>query len=98
MTNFLHHFDQPACVAFLEPMQAALGEGGRIAVLDFIPNEDRVTPQNPAQFALTMLALTPAGDAYTFSEFERMLESAGFWNAELHAMPEGIQSVVSALR
>ncbi len=98
VTNFLHHFDEPTCVAFLKRMRAALRDGGRIAALDFVPNDDRVTPPSAAQFALTMLAITPSGDAYTFSEFRRMFEAAGFRNVELQAMPPGIQSVVSAVR
>ena len=39
-----------------------------MATLEFVPNEDRVSPAMPAAFALIMLAETPAGDAYTRSE------------------------------
>jgi ribosomal protein L11 methylase PrmA len=40
-------------------------------------------------FALVMLGTTPTGDAYTFSEFERMFQSAGFSRSESHQTMPG---------
>ena len=45
---------------------------------DFIPNEDRISPSRDAMFSMQMLGATPAGDAYTFAELERMFRNAGF--------------------
>src|SRR3569833_124858 len=78
LTNFLHHFDKPTCVELLKKVHRALKPGGRAATLEFVPNEDRVSPPMAAGFAITMLATTPAGDAYTFSELKAMYEEAGF--------------------
>jgi 2-polyprenyl-3-methyl-5-hydroxy-6-metoxy-1,4-benzoquinol methylase len=94
LTNFLHHFDAPTCVALLEKVRAALAPGGRAVTLEFVPNEDRVTPPMAAAFSMTMLASTPAGDAYTFAELERMFAEAGFAGSEHHRIPPGVQSVV----
>ena len=52
--------------------------GGRAVTLEFVPNEDRISPPDAAGFSLMMLAATPSGDAYTFSELDRMLRNAGF--------------------
>ena len=71
LTNFLHHFDHETNVALLRKTAAALKEGGRVVVLEMVPNEDRVSPPFPAGFALTMLAGTPAGDAFTLKELQR---------------------------
>ena len=68
VTNFLHHFDAPTCTNFLRKVHAALAPGGRVVVLEFVPNPDRVSPPVPARFSLTMLAGTPGGDAYTLAE------------------------------
>ncbi len=87
VTNFLHHFDPPACVALLKKVRAALQPGGRIIALDFIPNEDRISPEVAASFAVMMLAGTPRGDAYTFKEYERMFQQAGFAGCELRQHP-----------
>jgi hypothetical protein len=41
-----------------------------------------------------MLGTTPAGDAYTFPELERMFANAGFARSEIHQLPPSIQQVV----
>lgn len=91
LTNFLHHFDPPTCVAFLRRVREALNPGGVCATLEFVPNDDRVSPPQSAWFPLVMLASTPSGDAYTFAEFNEMFRSAGFLRNEaksLQASPE----------
>ena len=92
--NFLHHFDPATCERFLEKAHAALAPGGRAVIVEFIPDEDRLGPPAAVRFALVMLAGTPAGDAYTFSEYETMLRRAGFSRARLHELPPSPARVV----
>jgi 2-polyprenyl-3-methyl-5-hydroxy-6-metoxy-1,4-benzoquinol methylase len=87
LTNFLHHFDHPTCVGLLKKVHAALKPGGCAATLEFVPNEDRVSPPAPAAFAMTMLASTASGDAYTLSELTAMYEEAGFGGASGRPIP-----------
>lgn len=87
LTNFLHHFDPGTILPFLRKVHAALGEGGRAVTLEFVPNDDRVSPRFAALFSMIMLGTTPSGDAYTYREYERMLTSAGFQSVELHPLP-----------
>jgi len=87
VTNFLHHFDAATCTSFLRKVHAALKPGGRVAVLEFVPNPDRVSPPVPARFALAMLSGTPAGDAYTLAELTQQLQGAGFRNVSVHPLP-----------
>ena len=96
--NFLHHFDEPTIEHLLKKLHRALKPGGRVATLEFVPNEDRVSPAMPAAFALIMLAETPAGDAYTRSELETMFNRAGFSRHEFHAMPPSPHSVLVSAR
>ncbi|GAB4361895.1 MAG: hypothetical protein OHK0021_05950 [Bryobacter sp.] len=86
LTNLLHHFDEAGCVALATRLRAALKPGGVVATLEFVPNEDRVSPPAPAQFALVMLASTPNGDAYTFAQYQRMFGQAGFASTEMIAL------------
>jgi hypothetical protein len=67
LTNFLHHFDMATCEALLRKVRAALADGGRALTLEFVPNEDRISPPEAAGFSMMMLAGTRSGDAYTFS-------------------------------
>lgn len=94
LTNFLHHFDPPTCVSLLRKVRAALKPGGRVAALEFVPNEDRVSPPMSASFSLTMLASTAAGDAYTLRELEAMYREAGFTDVTGHPVPTGPHTVV----
>jgi ubiquinone/menaquinone biosynthesis C-methylase UbiE len=94
LTNFLHHFDKPTCVDLLKKVHRALKPGGRAATLEFVPNEDRVSPPMPAAFAMTMLATTPAGDAYTFSELKSMYEEAGFRDVRASPIPMSPHTIV----
>ena len=94
LTNFLHHFDPPTCETLLRKVHAALADGGRAVALEFVPNEDRVTPPEAAGFSMMMLAGTPSGDAYTFSELERMFANAGFSRSTIHPLPPTIQQVI----
>ncbi len=95
--NFLHHFNAEECTRFLKRVHAALRPGGKVVIVEFVPNEDRVTPPPAASFSLVMLGTTPEGDAYTFAEYEKMLAEAGFRDASLHPLPPTAQSAVLAV-
>ena len=96
LTNFLHHFDPQTNESLLRKVHAALAEGGRALALEFVPNEDRVSPPIPAAFSMTMLGSTPSGDAYTFKELEQMFKAAGFANVGLHQLPATPEQLVVA--
>jgi SAM-dependent methyltransferase len=91
VTNFLHHFDAETCTEFMRKVNGALKPDGRAVTLEFIPNDDRVSPPAEALFPLVMLAATPAGDAYTLAELKKIFGDAGFSNNEhiqLSPMPQ----------
>lgn len=94
LTNFLHHFDESVCESLLKKVHKAVKPGGRVFTLEFIPNEDRVTPPFAASFSMMMLGLTPAGDAYTMTQLDRMFRAAGFSQNELMQLPNAPQRVV----
>ena len=94
LTNFLHHFDVATCEMLLRKVHGALAEGGRAVTLEFVPNDDRITPPQAAAFSMQMLGGTPSGDAYTFAELEQMFRKAGFTRSELHELPPTIERVI----
>jgi 2-polyprenyl-3-methyl-5-hydroxy-6-metoxy-1,4-benzoquinol methylase len=96
LVNFLHHFEPAMVEAVLQKVYQALRDRGRVAILEFIPNEDRISPRVPAAFSMMMLATTPHGDAYTFSEYERVLRDVGFASSELHDLQPTYFRVVLA--
>jgi 2-polyprenyl-3-methyl-5-hydroxy-6-metoxy-1,4-benzoquinol methylase len=96
--NFLHHFNAVDCVRLLKKAHAALRPGGAVAIVEFVPNPDRITPPAAAGFSLIMLATTPEGDAYTFAEYSDMLAQAGFNPPTVHSLPASMNVAVIARR
>lgn len=96
--NFLHHFDPPTCVTFLKRVHSAVRPGGCVAIVELVPNPDRITPPESAGFSLVMLATTAAGNAYTYREFEEMLNQSGFGASSQHALPPSVATAVIATK
>jgi len=94
ITNFLHHFSEQTCVGFLKKVRAAMQPGGRLLTLEFIPNDDRVTPARAAAFSLNMLLQTRDGDAYIESELLDMLNAAGFTSHRVVAVPNSPEKAI----
>jgi ubiquinone/menaquinone biosynthesis C-methylase UbiE len=98
LPNFLHHFDCDTNVRLLRKVHASLTPGGRVAVVEFVPNDDRVSPPDGALFAMRMLGTTPAGDAYTAAELDRMLLEAGFTGGHAVRLAPAPQTLIVATR
>ncbi len=65
----------------------ALAPGGTIAIMEFVPNEERTGPPMPLIFAVNMLVNTTEGDVFTFGEISKWLKEAGFKNPRLLPVP-----------
>src|SRR5439155_7020144 len=98
VTNFLHHFDAPTCTTFLRKVATALKPGGRVVVLEWVPNDDRVSPPAPAAFVLHMLAGTAGGDAFTLREYRGMLEAAGFRDITVRPLPPSPLTIIGGTK
>lgn len=98
VTNFFHHFEEATCELLVKKIFAALNSRGRMFTLEFVPNEDRVSPPIPASFALMMLGTTPKGDAYTFAQYRRMFEGAGFRDLQLLQVPKSPQQAIACAK
>jgi ubiquinone/menaquinone biosynthesis C-methylase UbiE len=96
ITNFLHHFDPATNETLLKKVLASLNPGGQVVILEFVPNDDRISPPPAAMFSLVMLANTAKGDAYTFAELRDMCSKAGLRNARLVTFEPRFQSLVVA--
>jgi 2-polyprenyl-3-methyl-5-hydroxy-6-metoxy-1,4-benzoquinol methylase len=76
--NLAHHMDEVSNVRLFRKTRAALKPGGRMALIEWVPNADRVSPSHDAAFALTVLATSARGAIYTLKEYSQMLRAAGF--------------------
>jgi SAM-dependent methyltransferase len=96
LTNFLHHFDPGTCERLFRKIHDVLLPRGRVVTLEFIPNEDGVSPSFAALFGMVMLTSTPKGRAYRYSELEAMHHAAGFEGCKLIELPPTPQRVMVA--
>jgi predicted nicotinamide N-methyase len=94
LANFLHQLDRGAVMALLRKARNSLVSGGRAVAVEFLSNEDRVSPRFPVMFAFQMLGSTPQGDAYTTGEFEEMGRAAGFAEVIVKPLPPTRQSLL----
>jgi hypothetical protein len=94
LANFLHHLGRDACVTMLRRVREALGDGGRAVALEYVVDEERVSPPRAGFFALVMLASTPAGDAYTAGEYREMFAEAGFSSCSVDNLRDSLQQVI----
>lgn len=94
LPNFLHHFDPPTNVQLLRKVRSAMKAGGQVATIEFVPNDDRVSPPAPATFSIIMLTNTAGGDAYTFAELDQMFREAGFGESRRHEIPPSPQTLI----
>ncbi|MGH9467013.1 MAG: class I SAM-dependent methyltransferase [Terriglobales bacterium] len=88
VTGFCHMFGPAMVESLFRKIRAALAQEGAVLVVEFLPNEDRVSPAIPAAFSLTMLAATAEGRAYTEGDFRSMFAAAGFSRLERHNLGE----------
>jgi hypothetical protein len=75
-------------------VREALAPGGRAFAVEFVPNQDRVSPPRPAMFALTMLFSTPHGDAYSAAELNVMGQRAGFGGIVATPLPPAPHTLI----
>ena len=98
LTNIYHHFDRPDCLRLTQKVAQALKPGGRAALLEFVPEDDRSGPYESVMFSLTMLLWTPAGEAYRLADYRPILEAAGFGDVVLHRLEPNAHRVIVATR
>jgi len=77
LSAVIHSNSPEQNAALLASCAAALNPGGRVAVVDWVMDADRVTPSVGAFFALNMLVATDRGDTFTEGEIRGWMNSAG---------------------
>ncbi|TPW18643.1 MAG: O-methyltransferase family 2 [Elusimicrobia bacterium] len=80
--NICHSEGEDASREFFRKLQPAMRAGGKVAVIDMVPNEERTGPPFPLLFALNMLLHTRQGGTFTQGEYTRWLQEAGFKKVE----------------
>jgi len=77
LSAVVHSNAPPENAALVRSCSAALEPGGRVAIIDWVMDGDRVTPAPGALFALNMLVGTERGDTFTEDEIRGWMTDAG---------------------
>jgi ubiquinone/menaquinone biosynthesis C-methylase UbiE len=97
ISQILHAYSESECIALLRKARKAVVPGGKVAVQEFLLNEDKTSPAGPAFFSVHMVAVTESGRAYTAGEIAAMLKAAKFKNIAADLTdPRGIGIVTGA--
>jgi ubiquinone/menaquinone biosynthesis C-methylase UbiE len=80
--NIVHSEGESSSRDLFRRLKRALKPGGRVAIIDMIPNSERTGPPFPVFFALNMLVHSTEGDTYTLDEYTAWLKDAGFSRVE----------------
>lgn len=80
--NIVHSEGERSSRALFRRLYRALRPGGRIAIIDMIPNDERTGPPFPIIFAVNMLVNTEEGGTFTLSEYTEWLAGAGYARVE----------------
>lgn len=87
IANVLHDFSPDRARQILGRVAAALPAGGRLLVLEIVPDDDRTGPPLAVAFSVAMIVNTAGGDAHTEPEYRSWLEAAGFGEIRATALP-----------
>jgi ubiquinone/menaquinone biosynthesis C-methylase UbiE len=80
--NIVHGEGEASAHDLFARIHRALDSGGRLAIIDMIPNDERTGPPFALLFALNMLVNTDQGDTYTLTQYREWLTGAGFARVE----------------
>ncbi|HEX9020782.1 MAG TPA: methyltransferase, partial [Nitrospirota bacterium] len=90
VSQILHSLSIDESVALLKKSHQALNRGGRVAIHEFLLENDRAHPVSAALFSVNMLVNTAAGRSYTVQEMKQWLAKAGFKGVKTKALGETV--------
>jgi len=95
LANVLHDFSPARAREIIGRAVAALPSGGRVLILEIVPDEERRSPPLAVAFSVAMIVNTAGGDAHTASEYRAWLQAAGL--TDIAARPIGGRMVTTVL-
>jgi SAM-dependent methyltransferase len=87
LANVLHDFAPERAREILGRVVAALPSGGRVVILEIVPDEERRSPPLAVAFSVAMIVNTAGGDAHTVSQYRAWLEGAGLTDVVVTPIP-----------
>lgn len=97
MANICHTLGAVASEKAIRKLAGALRPGGRLVIVDFVPDDRRSRPGWPLIFGVNMLITTPEGNVFTGEEYRHWLTEAGFKSVTLNEIEAEVTAIVARL-
>ncbi|MGQ0793300.1 MAG: methyltransferase [Deltaproteobacteria bacterium] len=98
LANILQMFSPDENMKLLKKVHDALEVGGMVVIHGFAMDEKEYRPLPSAVFALSVMSVTPEGDAYKRSDIIKWLQKLGFRNIRFYEIEAIPSSVITALK
>jgi SAM-dependent methyltransferase len=95
MANICHALGPIATRRAFQKLAGTLKPGGRLAIVDFVPDDKRSRPGWPLIFAVNMLITTPEGDVFSQSEYRQWLLEAGFSQVSFREIETEVTAIIA---
>ncbi len=95
LANICHALGPYATEKLLLNTGKTVKPGGRVVIVDFVPDDNRANPGWPLIFGVNMLISTPEGDVFTAAQYEQWLKRAGFKSFEAQEIEPGVTVLVA---
>ena len=93
--NICHAIGPNATQSLLKKVAGALKPQGEIAIIDFVPDDERSKASWPLIFGVNMLILTPEGDVFTQAEYGEWLDDAGCHIVKQHEIEPDVTAILA---
>jgi ubiquinone/menaquinone biosynthesis C-methylase UbiE len=94
MAHICHMLGPMASQKAFQKLKSVLKSGGRLVIVDFVPDDSRSKPGWPLVFGVNMLITTPEGDVFTGDDYRQWLQAAGFDRITLQEVDSEVTVVI----
>jgi ubiquinone/menaquinone biosynthesis C-methylase UbiE len=97
LANICHTLGPVATEKTILKLAETIKPGGRLAIVDFVPDDLRSQPGWPMIFGVNMLITSPEGDVFTAGEYRQWLHSAGFSRVTFQEIDKEVTAIIAEL-
>lgn len=95
MANICHALGPVSTRKAFQKLYASIKPGGRLTIIDFVPDDNRSKPGWPLIFGVNMLITTPEGDVFTAAEYTKWLLASGFRHVTFHELETDVTAIIA---
>jgi ubiquinone/menaquinone biosynthesis C-methylase UbiE len=97
MANICHILGPISTRRVFQKLAKTLRPGGRLAIVDFVPDDRRAKPGWPLIFGVNMLITTPEGDVFTAAEYTQWLKEVGFKDVCFKEIESEVNAIIASV-